>query len=209
MKSNILYILLLLFSLSCSNSNKQDKTELQNTLQNGDIIFQTSLSTQSKDIQLATKSKYSHCGLIFKEGNQYYVYEAVQPVKKTPLDKWIKRGKNGEYVVKRLKNADEILTNEVLTQMKNIGTSLYGKNYDLTFEWNDDKIYCSELIWKIYKRGANIEVGELQKLGDFDLSNEQVKQKIQQRYGNNFPKNEPVISPIAIFDSPLLETIKD
>ena len=28
----------------------------------GDLIFQTSLSAQSKAIQLATKSKYSHCG---------------------------------------------------------------------------------------------------------------------------------------------------
>src|SRR5437867_163185 len=24
--------------------------------------------------------------------------------------------------------------------------------YDLTFEWSDDKIYCSELVWKVYER---------------------------------------------------------
>jgi hypothetical protein len=55
-------------------------------IQNGDIIFQTSLSTQSKAIQLATNSPYSHCGIIYKDGEKFYVFEAVQPVKKTPLN---------------------------------------------------------------------------------------------------------------------------
>ena len=42
--------------------------------------------------------------------------------------------------------------------MKNEGEKFKGKNYDLTFEWSDDKIYCSELIWKIYKRSTGIEI---------------------------------------------------
>lgn len=35
------------------------------SLQDGDIIFQTSQSSQSQAIQLVTKSKYSHMGIIF------------------------------------------------------------------------------------------------------------------------------------------------
>ena len=50
-------------------------------LQDGDIIFQSSNSPLSIAIQLATKSKYSHCGIIFKEKGAWYVYEAVQPVR--------------------------------------------------------------------------------------------------------------------------------
>ena len=46
----------------------------QDEIKNGDLIFQTSLSGQSKAIQLATKSKYSHCGLIYKDGNDFYVF---------------------------------------------------------------------------------------------------------------------------------------
>jgi len=61
----------------------------KHSLQNGDLIFQTSLSSQSMAIQLATKSKYSHCGLIYKNGNDFFVFEAVHPVKRTPLDEWI------------------------------------------------------------------------------------------------------------------------
>ena len=177
-------------------------------LREGDLIFQTSLSRQSQAIQLATKSKYSHCGLIYKDGKDYYVFEAVQPVKRTPLDKWIARGKDGKYVIKRLQNADQVLTPTTLANMKQIGDKFKGKNYDLAFEWSDDKIYCSELIWKIYQRATRLEIGKLEKLSDFDLTNEAVKQKMKERYGDKIPMNEIVISPVAIFDSELLKIVK-
>lgn len=192
-----------------SSVNKEALKPINNNkFKEGDIIFQTSLSVQSKAIQLATKSKYSHCGIIYKENEQFFVFEAVQPVKKTPIEKWILRGNNEEYVIKRLTNATVILTPRVLKKMKEESAKIDGKNYDLTFEWSDDKIYCSELVWKIYKQATGLEIGKLQKLSEFDLSNEIVKKKMNERYGNKIPLNEIVISPAAIFESPLLETIQ-
>ena len=176
-------------------------------LKDGDLIFQTSRSSQSKAIQLATNSQYSHCGIVFKEGNSFYVFEAVQPVKRTPLAEWIARGEKGEFVVKRLKNAEQTLTPEVLQKMKEIGKGFYGKNYDSAFEWTDEKIYCSELIWKIYQRATGIEIGNLEQLGDFDLSSKVVKQKIKERYGEKIPLDELVISPASLFESDKLVTI--
>ncbi|MFM7764841.1 MAG: YiiX/YebB-like N1pC/P60 family cysteine hydrolase, partial [Sphingomonadales bacterium] len=99
----------------------------ESQIKDGDVIFQTSQSSQSKAIQLATKSKYSHCGIVYKDGNEFYVYEAVQPVKSTPLNKWIARGESGKYIVKRLKNADDILTPAVLKKMKQEGEKFKGK----------------------------------------------------------------------------------
>jgi uncharacterized protein YycO len=177
-------------------------------LKDGDLIFQTSRSSQSKAIQLATNSQYSHCGIVFKEGNSFYVFEAVQPVKRTPLAEWIARGEKGEFVVKRLKNAEQTLTPDVIQKMKEIGKGFYGKNYDSAFEWTDEKIYCSELIWKIYKRATGIEIGNLEQLGDFDLSSKVVKQKIKERYGEKIPLDELVISPASLFESDKLVTIK-
>jgi uncharacterized protein YycO len=177
-------------------------------IKNGDLIFQTSLSGQSKAIQLATNSKYSHCGIVYSDNGQFFVFEAIQPVKTTPLDKWIARGKDGHYVIKRLKNASQVLTAKTLQKMKQEGNKFNGKNYDLTFEWSDENIYCSELIWKIYQRATGIEIGKLQKLSEFDLSNEAVKQKMKERYGDKIPTDEIVISPAAIFDSELLTTVK-
>lgn len=183
------------------------KTEANN-FQNGDLIFQTSLSSQSKAIQAASKSAYSHCGIIFQEKGNFYVYEAIQPVSTTPLKKWIARGKGGHYVVKRLKDHEKVLTPALLENMKRIGQQFKGKNYDLTFEWSDKKIYCSELIWKIYQRTTGLEIGKLQKLRDFDLSDPAVKQKMKERYGNNIPLDELVISPGAMFESALLFTVQ-
>jgi hypothetical protein len=59
---------------------------------NGDIVFQTSRSPQSLAIQLATKSPYSHMGIVYVQGGAPFVFEAVQPVKLTPLRSWIERG---------------------------------------------------------------------------------------------------------------------
>jgi hypothetical protein len=176
------------------------------SFQEGDLIFQTSLSSQSIAIQLATHSIYSHCGILFKKNQKWYVFEAIQPVQWTPLDHWIARGKDGHFVVKRLKDKS-LLNPQVIQKMKNVGKTWIGKNYDLFFEWSDDKIYCSELIWKIYYRTLKIELGSLQKLKDFDLSNPIVKMKLKERYQDKIPLEEPVISPVAVYDSELLETI--
>ena len=208
----VLYIVLpilgLIFFLSSYIfSGKTGEKGLYEEIRNGDVIFQTSQSGQSKAIQLATKSKYSHVGIIYLYDKKYFVFEAVQPVKLTPLDEWILRGDNGHYVVKRLLNADSILTDSVMEKMKELGELYMGKPYDIYFEWSDERIYCSELVWKIYKKGAGVEVGKIEKLSDFDLSNELVKEKIKERYGNNIPLNEKVISPASIFNSDNLVTV--
>lgn len=179
------------------------------SLQDGDIIFQTSASGQSKAIQIATGSKYSHMGIVCRQDEGLMVYEAIQPVKLTPLNDWIARGMDGHYVVKRLKNAEEILTPETVKQMKTVGNEYLNKDYDIYFEWSDEKIYCSELVWKIYKKSTGIEIGELDKLSNFNLSDPIVRQKIEERFGNNLPLNETVISPSAMFDSDKLVTVME
>lgn len=200
---------MILFS-SCSDNPSEKKNETrQQAFQNGDIIFQTSKSGQSKAIQLATNSKYSHLGIIYEIEGLLYVYEAVQPVKLTPLKKWIKRGERGHFVVKRLANSGKILNRVTLAKMKKVGEQYKGKPYDLFFEWSDDKIYCSELVWKIFKEGAGIEIGHLQKLSDFNLNNERVRQKMKERFGDHIPMDEKVISPAAMFNSDKLIFVKE
>lgn len=179
-----------------------------NVMKDGDIIFHKSLSSQSEAIAQATHSEYTHCGIIYKIENDYFIYEAIEPVKLTPLIEWMGRGKGGAYTVKRLKNAEEVLTPATLLKLKKAGEKFKGKHYDSYFEWSDNRIYCSELIWKVYKEATGLEIGKLQKLSDFDLTSDVVKRKMAERYGNNIPLNEKVISPAAIFESDLLITIK-
>jgi uncharacterized protein YycO len=188
--------------------SKKAKAAIKTGLKEGDIIFQTSLSGQGKAVQLATHSLYTHCGIIYKNQAQWEVYEAVQPVKITPLGDWISQGDGEHYVIKRLKNADFVLTAANLAKMKEYGKQFKGKNYDLYFGWSDERIYCSELVWKIYKEGTGVEVGKLRKLKDFDLTSKEVKAKMAERYGDNVPYEESVVSPEDIFKSDLLELVK-
>jgi hypothetical protein len=176
-------------------------------LEDGDIIFQTSGSGQSAAIQLATRSKYSHVGIIFELEGRYYVYEAVQPVSVTPLESFIARGDDGRYVVKRLKSKG--LSKDIAAKMKTEGLKHKGKDYDLYFGWADDKLYCSELVYKLYDEYAGVKVGRLQKLSEFDLSSPIVKTKLKERYGSSIPMNENVISPASIFDDPALMTVAE
>jgi hypothetical protein len=177
-------------------------------IKEGDLIFQETDSEQSKAVKLATHSPFTHVGIIFKYGNEFKVLEAVQPVKITPLDTFIFRSKNNLFEVKRLKNYTHILTTNNIIKLKQKGESYIGKDYDLYFEWSNDKMYCSELVWKLYNDVLGIQIGKLGKLSDFDLNDPLVKNILEQRYGSNIPYNEKVISPASMYKSNLLFTVK-
>lgn len=179
------------------------------TAKAGDVIFQESMSDLSTAIKLATHSKYSHCGIILPKDGELYVYEALQPVRYTPLRQWINRGRKGHYVIKRLKNADSVITPTTVQKMVDAGKKYNGKNYDFYFGWSDERIYCSELVWKIYKESTGLELGKLEQLKDFDLNSPAVKEQMKQIYGNKIPLTEQIISPVSMFNSPLLKTVEE
>ncbi len=176
-------------------------------VRSGDIIFHTSRSAQSAAVQAATRSQYSHMGLIWIRDGQPFVIEAVSTVRTTPLARWIARGEGGRYVVKRLRDADRVLTRAALAKLQAAYQPMLGKPYDLTFEWSDERVYCSELVWKAYQRALGIQVGRLDRVRDFNLSHPAVRAKMRERYGDRIPLDEPVISPGVMFDSPLLVTV--
>ena len=84
--------------------------------QTGDIIFQVSRSSQSKAIQLATHSDYSHTGMLVIRNKKPYVFEAVGPVKYTPLKQWIAHGEKGKYVVRRVEGGLSVEQQQKLAQ---------------------------------------------------------------------------------------------
>lgn len=180
---------------------------IQNVKQ-GDIIFQISQSSQSLAIQLATHSKYSHMGIIIFHEGQPYVYEAARVVMFTPLKEWIAGGERKHYFIKRLIEAEEILTPQKILKIEKIALEYKDKPYDIYFEWTDKRIYCSELVWKIYKRAIGKEIGKLEKLKDFDLKSDIVQKKLNERFGTKIPYQETVISPAAIFNYELLIVIE-
>jgi len=194
----ILTTLLFVLLLSCQNFAQKFK--------DGDIIFQTSPSQQSAAIEEATKSPYSHCGIIFCENGVPYVYEAIQPVGKRLLTDWIESGVNEMYVVKRFKDSTVLGATEILL-LKNYAVSQFGKNYDGVFNWSDKEMYCSELVYKCYWNACHIKLAKTLPLRDFNIDGPIVRKVMNQRYGNEIPYDEPMISPEQLFNSPQLITI--
>jgi hypothetical protein len=172
----------------------------------GDIIFQSSPSRQSAAIEEATQSPYSHCGIIFYENNVAYVYEAVQPVGKRRLDEWIQSGVNGAFIVKRLKDS-LLLTENDVNALKTYEIQQFGKNYDGKFNWSDKEMYCSELVYKCYWNVLHIKLAAPQPLREFNIDGPIVRKIMKERYGNEIPYDEPMISPNQLVNSPLLITV--
>jgi hypothetical protein len=168
----------------------------------GDIIFQTSQSSQSKLIQAVTLSPFSHVGVITIKNGQSYVYEAIKTVQLTPLKTWIARGQNGKYSVYRLK---EDLNDVQVNHLTNAASEFQGQSYDIGFKWSDEQLYCSELVWKVYKNGLSIELIEPRPMKSYVGLNEQAKQEMYKRWGNNEYINELTVAPSDLAKSHLLE----
>ncbi|MEE4270028.1 MAG: YiiX family permuted papain-like enzyme [Thermoanaerobaculales bacterium] len=173
----------------------------------GDIVFQVSRSDQSRAIEIVTGSRYSHMGIVYLEDGQARVFEAVGPVISTPFEDWVDRGVGGHVVVKRLAAADGLLDAEALQRMAAAGRELAGLPYDFRFEWSDDRIYCSELVWKIYHRGLGVRLTGFETVSDFDLDDPEVRTIVDRRWPHGVPKKQRVVSPAAIFASSHLVTV--
>jgi hypothetical protein len=173
-------------------------------LKNGDIVFIVNPSGQGKAIQLATKSKYTHVGIVLIENGKPMVYHAVEPVKKNTFEEFVDMSADGKYHIRRLKD-QTLLTDEVLKKILTEAKSKLGIHYDLGFNWSDEELYCSEFVWKLYNHALGIDIGALRPLKDFDLTHPAVKQIMKRRYGKKIPYNEKMISPGDMYDSQLLE----
>jgi uncharacterized protein YycO len=206
----ILYIPLVLMLFVLVFAGKKyvfgNKTKLE--YQNGDMILQTNTSGQGLAIQLATNSKYTHIGVLFKENNEWMVYEAVQPVQKVTLSEFILRGENSQYTVLRLKNDSLVKLDHVTQKMKNYLLKQIDKDYDWVFNWSEEEMYCSELVYKAYLN-AGIKISDTKLLKDYKLSHPIVQAQLKERYGNNIPLNDTMVAPSDIANGNRLKVVFD
>jgi cell wall-associated NlpC family hydrolase len=170
----------------------------------GDVVLQKLDTIQTRALIAATGSEWTHCGLVAERGGSLVVQEALLKMAETPLDMWIARG-GGKVVVTRLKEADRLITPEALAAMRAEFGKLRDRRYDFLFQWSDDKIYCSELVQKVYERALGIALAPLRRTGDYDLSDPSVQKLIRERFpGGAVDPDEPAVAPGDFLQSPLL-----
>jgi hypothetical protein len=196
---NILLICFAALLIAAALGCQRPSGELQ--LRPGDVVFQDLDTPQSQAVKLATNSEFSHCGIVFYQDDNLFVYEALQPVRVTPLVEWINQGVDSFYVAMRLYGYDTLLTEEALGNMKQVAESYLGLPYDIYFDWSDSQMYCSEYVWKIYDQGIGVQIADLHKFADYDLSHPEVQQILQQRWGDSLPMDDPVVAPEDLYES--------
>lgn len=174
-------------------------------LHDGDIVFSGSAHGRGAAIRAATGSSVTHCGIVFSKDGKLMVLEAVQPVGAVPLETFIARCEPGTFAVRRLKTP---LTPAAMEAGRDWAEAQVGKDYDHRFLWSDDAIYCSELVWKIYRK-AGVMLCKPRQFKDFHLDDPEVKQDIERQFGSmdKLPREEKVVAPSDLLSSPLLEEI--
>jgi hypothetical protein len=124
----------------------------QHTLKQGDLLFQNldcgplcdaiEQVTQGKD-----SLKFSHIGLVYIKQDSVYIIEAIgKSVVLTPYQEFKLRTKSPLYLG-RVKQAYGNLIDSAIT----FAISQLGIPYDEPFLYNNQKYYCSELIYDAFK----------------------------------------------------------
>lgn len=170
-------------------------------VEDGDIVFHRSASEQSAFLERATGSPYTHVGVVTVQDGVPLVLEAVEPVRLTPLRTWAARASDGRIAIRRLANADRVLTTEVRTAMLELGRSWVGRHYDTRFAWSDEQLYCSELVHKLFLV-AGVELGTPHPMRDFDLSDPRVRAAAEARFGTPLPLDAPMVAPGDVYLDP-------
>jgi len=173
----------------------------------GDFVFQALHSPDHVALNLATGSEYTHCGLVLNDSSGLVVYEAVGPVRAIPLDQWVQQGIDQHCVVMRFNDRAKLLDQNDLEEIRRVADTYIGKGYDSYFNWSDDRIYCSEFVWKAIKLALNIELAQLRLLGSYDLTDSRVQKRLHEKYGDSLPLQEPMISPADLMNSSILDTV--
>ncbi len=179
-----------------------DGASLGAALRDGDLVFHESRSAQSEAVRLATGSRYTHVGIVFLRRGRPFVLEAAARVRSIPFDRFRARGAGGEVLAMRLRDADVRLDRAKVARMRRVADGFMGRPYDARFEWSDARLYCSELVYKIYERGAGVRIGALRPAGSFELGSPEVKRLVAARFGGRirFDPDEPVLSPAAMVE---------
>ncbi|MEQ1717806.1 MAG: YiiX/YebB-like N1pC/P60 family cysteine hydrolase, partial [Hyphomicrobium sp.] len=137
-------------------------------LKTGDLVFQESGNTQSAAIALASRSLYTHVGIVeIDSQGRLFVVEAAGPVRTVALNDWIAHGTAGRITVKRVKGLDDVQARKAIA-----AAHVYdGRPYDVYFTDDRETLYCSELVHLAFKEGAGLELGAGQRVKDLHIAN--------------------------------------
>lgn len=162
-------------------------------------MLQTSTSSRSALIRQASNSPYSHVGLVEVAADGVFVIEAVQPVSRTPWKRWRARGVDRKVTVLRQRDASP----EALAHVVRAASAELGKPYDARYRWDDERLYCSELVAKAWERGTGLSIGRQQTVASLALSKADLA--LGKKLG--IEPDQTLLTPQSLADDPHFEVV--
>ncbi len=170
-------------------------------IREGDILFQSLPHCDLVDaIEGMTGSSYSHCGIVERKGGAWYVIEAIGPVKETDLGEWIERGRAGRFSAYRLRDDLAARSGRIIA----CALGYLGRPYDVHYEFDDSKIYCSELTYKAVEQATGVKLGRKQRIGDLNWKPYEI---YMLSIENPIPMERELITPRALSEAPELKKV--
>ena len=192
---------------SSANKLPLTKSDIHPTYEprEGDLVFQA-LPLDVDLIQAIegiTQSHYSHVGVLHLRKGKWTVIEAcASGVIYTPFEKWEKIGRNGRWAVYRLKPK---YRPHIPKFLKNLHSHA-GKPYDFKYEFTDDKLYCSELVFHAWKKTTHKNMGKLENV--LSLNWKPYQATIEKYNQGPLPTTGRIlISPISLSRAKQLERV--
>ncbi len=168
----------------------------------GDFLFQSLPHDPLVDaIEGSSGSPFSHCGIVKRLGGQWVVIEAIGPVKETTLQWWIAQGRDRAFVAFRLRPPLAEKIPAIITAAE----KYMGRPYDIHYDMDDAKIYCSELLYKAVRDATGRKLGKIRKLGE--LNWRPYEQVIRHIENGRLPLDREMITPRDFSEAPELQQI--
>jgi len=192
-----------IISLILSSCCQEDSQFLP---KNGDLLFQDLDSSPLCDaIELVTigyeGKHFSHVGIVTIKNNKHYVLEAfANGVDTIPLSIFLNRSVNKKNKPKIIVGRLNEEHSQIIENALKIGLNLVGLQYDEEFKINNNKYYCSELIYEIFFLANNKKpLFELEPM-TYKLNNKTLDIWVDyfEKLNIDIPENEPGINPGAI-----------
>jgi hypothetical protein len=176
--------------------------------QAGDFVFQSlPHNPLIEAIEGSSGSPFSHCGIVKprdavkKYGDPWMVIEAIGPVKETQLAHWIAQGRGSAYVVFRLCDPLAKKVPAIIAAAE----KYEGRPYDIHYDMDDGKIYCSELLYKAVRDATGKKLGRIRKLGE--LNWRPYEQVIRSIENGGLPLEREMITPRDFSEAPELQEV--
>ena len=135
--------------------------QLTPLLQDGDLIFIRISNPIFRRVAETTDSWETHVGILFSGTNgTWQVAESTFPFSRfSSLDRFIARSEHGRFCILRYQGG---LTPEEKLDLRLSAGLRMGIRYDLGFNYDSPRLYCSKFVRQVYQEATGYNVGRLE-----------------------------------------------